>query len=386
MTASLRVLTVFGLLLIGACKDDEVVKKPAGTDIDTTTGPPHDIGGWLSAKTTADGKVAIAYYDRTDDALGFAIGTLSGSSVSWAKEKVDSFPDENSFNPGDAGKYASLAIDSAGTYWIAYQDSTNKTLKYARKVSGGTWESGVADSGGGPAPSAGKWASIAIDKAGNPVISHYDEGKGQLRVARWNGTAFSGAAAYEGEDYTPPDSGASTEDANTGEYTHIYVSGDGTEYIAFYDRAWGALRLAVGGSGGYTVEMVDDSANVGQWPTIVENGGTLYIAYQDVSAHTLKLATGTPGSWTLEGVDNGAFTGADTAPYFNGNDLSIVYHDGDNNNMKLAKGGAGNWSTSTVTGTDAAAGFQNEVVSVDGAFYALCYDYTNRTIWFGALP
>lgn len=383
---SSRVAWVCWLALLGACKDDEPVKKPGGTDIDTTPAPLNDLGVWLSAEVTTDDKVAIAYYDRTDDALGFALGTVKDGAVTWAYEKVDSYPDANGLNPGDAGKYASLAIDAAGTTWIAYQDTTNKTLKYAKKVKGGAWETGVADTGSGPSPNAGLWASIAIDKSGNPVIAHYDEGKAQLRVARWNGSGFSGAVAYESEDYTPPDSGASSVDANAGEYAHIFVGSDGTEYIAFYDRAWGALRLAVGDSGGYSVEIVDDSADVGQWPSIVQSGSTLSIAYQDVTAQTLKLATGAPGSFTTEVVDATAFTGADTAPYLDGSSLAIVYFDGDNNDMKLARGGTGSWSSDTVTGSDAAAGFHNEVVSVGGAWYALCYDYTNRGIWFGALP
>ena len=61
---------------------------------------------------------------------------------------------------------------------------------------------GIADSGGGSSSDAGYWASIALDGAGTPVAAHYDHGRGDLRVTRWDGTAFSGAVAWEGEDYT----------------------------------------------------------------------------------------------------------------------------------------------------------------------------------------
>lgn len=385
---AVALLSVTGLLFVlEGCKgcSDQELKPVGGSDQDEEEQEdPHDIGSWLSMEAMPDGRLAVAYYDRTKDALGFALGTVSGQDVTWAKEEVDSYPDEEGLNPGDAGKYASLAVTADGVAWVAYQDTSNGTLKYATRATDGTWTVGVADVGGGPSSDAGYWASVALDASGNPVVAHYDHGKGDLRVARWNGTAFSGGVVYEGEDYVPTD-GSATVEGDAGEYAKLYVAADGTEYLAFYDRAHGALRLASGGSAGFTVEVVDDSADVGQWPDIAVDGSSVWIAYQDVTAQDLELASGRPGSWTTETVDAGDYVGADAAIFLSGTTPAIFYFDGVANDMKLATKRDGAWVGETVTGADVAAGFHNETVDLGGTRWAASYDYTNRTIWAGHL-
>jgi hypothetical protein len=370
----------------GGCNDQEVA--PTDKDIDdqeTEPAAPHDVGSWLSMKATPDGKPAVAYYDRTSDALGFAIGTIgTDGTVTWATEEVDSYPDENGLNPGDAGKYASMAIASDGTVWVVYQDTSNGTLKYAKRDGAGAWTVGIADVGGGAKSDAGYWASVAIDSAGNPVATHYDAGRGDLRITRWNGSAFSGTVLYEGEDAVNPEDG-STISADAGSYTKIAVGSDGTEYVAFYDIAAGALRLAVGGPSGYAVELVDDEGNVGQWPDVLVDGSTVHIAYHDVTNQDLKLASGTPGAFTITTIDTGDYVGADTALYGSGARVGILYQDSAENDMIVARSRDGVWSPEKVTGDAVAVGYHNETIEIGETRYVACYDYTNRAIWFSAL-
>lgn len=349
----------------------------------------NDAGSWLSMGVTPDGAPAIAYYDRTMDALGYAVGKLDGKGgVAWTREEVDSYPDENGLNPGDAGKYASMKLTSDGQVWIAYQDTTNGSLKYAHKGDG-VWDVALADVGTGIKSNAGYWASLALDGSGNPVVAHYDQGGGTLRVAHWNGTAFTGEVAATGEAYTPPDTGAGpgeTVAANVGEYARLVIAADGTEYIAYYDRAWGALRLAVGHAGAYTVHTVDDDGDVGQWPSMVVDGDTVWIAYQDVGKQDLKLAHGSGDSWTTEVVDDGDHVGADSEIFLDGGTPGILYFDGFANDMKLARSRDGAWTTETVTGNQGALGFHNETVKIGDKRYAACYDFTSRSVFFSALP
>lgn len=377
-------LSIAGLAFVsGGCKgcsDQELITNKQGDDQDQPDPPdPHDVGSWLSMDVMPDGRPAVAYYDRTKDALGFAIGTVSGDTVTWAQEEADSYPDEEGLNPGDAGKYASLAVGADGVAWVGYQDTTNGSLKYATRATDGTWTVGIADVGGGSDSDAGYWASLALDASGNPVIAHYDHGKGHLRVTRWNGTSFSGGVVYEGEDYVPAD-GSATVDGDAGEYAKLLIAADGTEYIAFYDRAWGALRLAVGGAAGYAVEVVDDSGDVGQWPDLLLDGNTLHIAYQDVGNQDLRLASGSPGAWTLETVASGDYVGADAAIFSGNGAPGIFYQDGVTNDLKLAGKRDGTWVSETVTGGDVATGFHNETVELGGTRWVGSYDYTNRTI------
>ncbi|GDX79452.1 hypothetical protein LBMAG42_12630 [Deltaproteobacteria bacterium] len=365
------------------CVETDVNAKP-----DEAPAFTNDAGSWLSMATTDDGKPAIAYYDRTQDGLGYAVATVDkAGAATWTREEVDSYPDENGLNPGDAGRYASMAIGSNGQVWIAYQDSTNGTLKYAHKGDG-VWDVAVADVGGGSKSDAGFWASLALDSSGNPVVAHYDHGKGNLRVAHYNGSAFTGEVAAEGEAFTPADTGAGAEvvEANVGEYAKLYIGSDGTEYIAYYDRTMGALRLATGKSGGYTVTTVDDDGDVGEWPSIAMDGSTLWIAYHDVANQDLKVAHGTPGDFTVETVDTGEHVGADTAMFLDGGSPGIVYFDGFGNDMKLAKARDGAWTTETVTGSQGALGYHNETVRIGDTRYVACYDFTARAVFFSALP
>jgi len=374
------------LLPLGACKKDDPkaddTETPVGTDPDT--GADDDVGAWLSMKVTPDGKPAIAYYNRTEDALAYAVGTISGGSVSWAKEKVDSFKDENGLNPGDAGKYASLAIAADGTAWIAYQDTSNGTLKYARRdPATAAWTVGVADIGGGRSSDAGYWASIALAPGDAPVIAHYDKGEGDLRVARWNGTAFSGSVAYSGEDYVATDTATPSADGNAGEYAKLLITSEGREYVAFYDRAWGALRLANGSGGSWSVETVDDSGDVGAWPDLVLDGSTMHIAYQDVGNQDLKLASGSPGAFSVRTLDSGDYVGADAAVYVDSGAVGAFYFDGVDNDLKRGNLG-GDWSSARVAGDEGALGYHNETVTIGGVRYVACYDYTHRSIWFAS--
>jgi|AMFO01.1.fsa_nt_gi hypothetical protein len=362
----------------GSCSDSNIVTPGQNTD-SATPAFDHDWGSWLSAAVNPDGQPAVAYYDRTQGALGYAVGTIADDgTVTWTHEEVDGYPDDQGLDSGDRGQYASMAIATDGTVWISYYDKTNKALRYARRNTDGSWDTGLADTGGGAQPNAGEWTSLALDASGNPVVAHYDAGMGQLRVAHWDGSSFSGEVVDEGTDYTPADTGA-TVSANVGQYARLRIS-DGVEYIAYYDAAAGDLKLAHGTSGAYTVETVASDGDVGQWPDMLIDGGTVEIAYQDVGNQDLDYAVGTPGSWNVSVVDDGDHVGADTALFMNGTYPAIVYFDGHDNNMKLARFDGQSWADDTVAGTDTALGFHNEVVTANGHHYAICYDYTDRGI------
>ena len=360
------------------CSDQELtpIEDPAVQE------PLGDIGRWLSMAVTADGKPAVAYYDVDDNALGYAVGTIGADGkVVWTPEQVDSYPDANGLNPGDAGKYASLVIDGAGKPWIVYQDTTNGTLKYATKDGDG-WKVGIADVGGGARSDAGYWASLALDPSGNPVAVHHDNGQGALRLARWNGSGFTGEVVHDGEIVTNADGTTTAGDA--GAYAKLRYAADGTAHVAFYDEALGALRLARSSGAAWSVEVVDDTGDVGTWPDLLVDGSRVTIAYGDRTNGDLKLATGSPGAWTLETVDNGDTVGEDVALVPGGG--GIVYMDGYNADMKLARRSGDAWVLDVVTGADGARGFHNEAVNIGGTTYVGCYDFTARTIWFSALP
>lgn len=370
--------------------------EPPVTETCEDPDPTWDRGQWLSMASLPDGDPVLAFYNRTKGGLEVATGDLSSDPVHWCYEQVDGFADESGMDTGNRGSYASVAVDPSGTVWVAYQDSTNRNLRYARRVTSlklgttpgqelleTTWETGLADTGGGATPDAGSYASLAIDPNGNPVVAHYDKGKGELRVAHWNGTGFTGESVDAGSDATADD--GSTLAADVGSFSQLLIDGTGTEYIAYYDAAWGALKLAVGTTGAYTTSTVDDSGNVGQWPSLWLDGDTLHIAYHDVGNQDLKHAWGKAGSFTTETVDSGEYAGADSEIFAYGSNAGILYFSGQDNDLKLATWDGSAWKSTTLAGDGAAVGFHNEVTEIGGKHYAASYDYTHRNIWFSAI-
>ncbi len=365
------------------CRDDPI------NPIDQVPANPNDIGAWLSMDVL-NGQPAVAYYDKTAGALAFAVGTIGDDSVTWEEERIDGYQDEQTgLDSGDRGQYASLKIANDGTAWISYSDATNGNLFYARRSGKNTWETGFADSGGGPTPHGGRWSSLELDGDGNPVIAHFDLNKQQLRVVRWQDTGFGSAEVVdEGDDWAAPDTATELDDvdANVGRYARLLIQ-DGVEYLAYYDTAWGHLKLATNDGSGWSVEVVDDGGeagnDVGKWPSILVDGGTVQIAYQDVTDYALLLATRSGGGdWAIESVDEGSYTGADAELFLNGSYPGIVYFEGEENNIRLATFDGSNWTRDTLGGAQAALGFHNETVVVSGKRYIACYNYTDRDIWF----
>ena len=368
------------------CSDTNLVARQPVPFDDTSYEPlTHDWGSWLSMGVSLEGAPVVSYFDRTKGALGFATATWTeDEELQWRHEKVDGYADESGFDAGNRGKYSTLGVAADGRVWIAYQDVTNKNLRYATRGPGeDVWESNNADVGGGAQPDAGLYANLALDAYGHPVVAHYDQGVGALRVARWNGSAFSGVVADEG--VAPAgDTGADELVADVGMYPNMAIS-DSIEYIAYYDVANGDLKLAWGAAGSYSVEVVDAEGDVGQWPDIVVHDEQLHIAYHDVTNGDLKYAVGSPGSWSIETVDTADHVGADTHIWVSGGKPQIVYFDGRNNDMKQAWQSGDGWQSRTVTEDPGALGFHNEVVVSNGQTWAGTYDYTNRTLWFKTL-
>jgi hypothetical protein len=344
---------------------------------------PIDYGSWLSMDTAPDDKrIAIAYYDRSYTALGFAVGIPNrDGGVDWKHEQVDSYPDSEGLDRGDKGKYCSMKVAPDGTVWVAYYDATNGGL-WAAHRRGFTWETALVDSGSGTNPNAGQWASLALNSDGNPVIAHHDSGKGNLRVSRFSDGQWSTEEAHTGEAYSEEVDGETVyRAASVGTFARLQIH-NGTEYIAFYDAAQQTLNLLEGFAGAYTHSVVDSSGNVGQWPSMLIDDTEIYIAYHDVGGQSLKVASRSGGgNFSLSTIDNGEFRGADTHIFTHDDKKSILYFDGHDNNMMLVQQTGSDWNITTVGGETTAVGFHNEATSTDGHMWVASYDFTNRTLF-----
>lgn len=344
----------------------------------------EDHGLYLSMDVAPTGQPVIAYYDRNFQAIGFAVGTDRGDHLVWAHEQVDGYPASNGLNPGDIGRFAAMKVAPDGTVWAAYHNATNGALTVKRRTSGpDSWgEPVVVDAGSGLTPKTGTWNSMALNEQGHPVIAYHDEAKGTLKIARFDGTAWSSEVAWEGTSFTGTDAEGNPveREADVGEYARLWIDGN-TEYIAFYDRAHGDLHLLEGFAGAHVHTVIASEGDVGQWPSLAKDGDDLLIAFHDVGNQDLVLARrvngGTP---SLSIVDDGEYRGADTELFVKDGTVSVVYFNGHDNDMMRATSTGSSWALETLGGDGKALGFYNEVVKADGKWWVASYDYTARTI------
>jgi fibronectin type III domain protein len=132
----------------------------------TTLGRP----GQNSLAIDSLGVAHIAYYEQ--DKFRLMHGTNGGSG--WSTEEVHGVPGS------DLGRHNSIAVNpSTGRIHIAYYDTTNQDLRYARQDAGGSWALKVIDTTG----DVGTYTSLGLDGIGQVHISYYDATNGELKVA-----------------------------------------------------------------------------------------------------------------------------------------------------------------------------------------------------------
>ncbi len=175
-------------------------------------------------------------------------------------------------------EYISLALDAEGNAHISYHNGYHKTLKYTQSgiflVSPGGYT--VDESA-----EVGRFTSVAADNQ-EPHISYYDVTNGDLKYAY--GT---GPDEWHLEWYT--ETVDSTEDV--GQYTSIVLDDEGDPHITYYDAGNGDLRYAYRESGEWQFETVDSEGNVGMWSSLaIDQQGNLHVAYYDATNETVKYA------------------------------------------------------------------------------------------------
>lgn len=375
---------VTGTVLSGCSCNSEYTWDERELNI-TSNEAPLDYGAWLSMDVAPDGeRLVLAYYDKAEGAVGFAVGTVGDSGVSWAHEEVDGYAGSDGLDPGDRGKYTSMEVANNGTVWVAYQNVSGGNV-WAAQRTGKEWVTELVDAGTGSPPAAGAWCSLAMGANGQPIVAYEDKNAGALKLAHrredgtWTTEVIHTGTLFSGTDAT----GNAVIRLPGAEYMDLLVH-ENTEYLAFYEPAQQELLLYEGSTGSYTRTLIDRESG---WPNLLLDGNTLHIAYHDIAAQDLKLASREGGgSFDSVTVDSGEYRGADTALFMRDGEPGIVYFDGHNNDMLYAQFTGSGWTKAQLGGDDGAVGFHNEVVQLgDGSWWAGSYNYTERTLFLTTL-
>jgi hypothetical protein len=266
-------------------------------------------------------------------------------------------------NTVTAGAASSIAFDSSGVGWIAYSDTTDSALKWAKRVGTGgsgctsgvtTWTCSILDSNTGHDFSGGGTTTVSMqmDSSGNPWVAYYDAGASylDLRVAHYVGSGGTGCA-----------SGVTTWTCTTvdsagtvGKWASMAIDRTGTPWISYYDATNKYLRVAhyvtSGGTGcalsTWTCTSVATANDSGSYSSInIDGNGNPWVSYRVNTTTQLAVAryVGTGGSgctiasWTCYAVDTTGNTGQYTSLTFDGSGTAWVgYYDVTNQTQRMA--------------------------------------------------
>ncbi len=286
------------------------------------------------------------------------------------------------------GEFSSADLDALGVLHVAYLDGGTGDLKYWR-LSGGGGSIQIVDT------NAGSVNSIRATATGTPRVSYWRANTGiistpdRLKLADYNGSGWSPSFA----DPTPP----------RGRYNSLTLDGAGNPLVAYYDAGPLAppdlysrrLRFAFRNSGNWTYDIIDSVGDPGRFNSLqlfgspaalprvsyiagsstlrfaqqtiggvwqlqdvasvgvgissmtslaIDQAGNPHIAYFDATKDSAMYASRTGVStWTVVGVDavgaGGGYCSLRLDTQFSPNRPIISYYDATSQSVKVAYGG-----------------------------------------------
>ena len=284
---------------------------------------PGDVGQYSSIASGGTG-VFVSYYDADNGDLKLAVCTslCDRTNASWTVTTVDS--------AGDVGRYTSLAINGAGNPLIAYYDATNNALKLATCTGGCTtpapaWIVTTVDRGSGD---SGRYASLV--GGDNPMVAYYDQANGDLKLATCMTACATSSPAWT---ITTVDGAG-----DVGRFAVMRTDFTRPLIIAYADASNGRLKTAIctvsctSGSPSWTFSVIDSlDASVEMGISLALNNGAPSISYYDTAHGHLKLATcntscGTSSpAWVTSTIDAVGDAGRWSALVLNGHIPGIAY-------------------------------------------------------------
>jgi hypothetical protein len=210
-----------GNLKVLYCYDADCV------DYDTTT-PDWAGTGLIAGYSTslaldANDNPVVAYYDSTDADLK-VMHCYSGGCWGEGPPIIITSPD----TVGDVGRFASLALDGGGKPMVSYYDVTNGDLKILHCGDADCTYGNIITSID-TAGDVGAWTSLGLDASGNPVVSYFDNTITKMDLKVYHGCPTSGhLAGRYGEPPGFSGDGGSALDAHLNDPHGLYETGTGS--------------------------------------------------------------------------------------------------------------------------------------------------------------
>jgi len=265
-----------------------------------------------------------------DDEVGRLSVPDTGFRNGWHRYAIDS--------NGIVGMYASMKLVD-GKPALSYYDFSNGNLKYARALtdnpaSSSDWQIHIVDFN----HQVGELTSLAL-LDGKPIISYFDNAKGNLKFAR----------AKVAEPSFTTDWVYHTVDSEgwVGEYNSLAVVGS-LPAISYYDYSNMDLKYAraitpnPAGESDWVAHTVESTGHVGRFTSLIANNGKPAVSYYSDSTTDLRFAQALISEpsdrmdWRVHIVDGEIDVGLYSELGLLGTRPMISYYDWSSKSLKFA--------------------------------------------------
>jgi hypothetical protein len=270
-------------------------------------------------------------------------------------------------NETGRGLFSSIAVNNASVPFISYYDAGGGDLKIARWT-GTAWDIRTLDSTG----NVGLYTSLGLDSNGNPHISYYDATLGNLKYLRWTGSAWSTPVVV--------DNGGGTN-RYVGLYSSITLDPDRNPHISYYDTFYRNLKYARLTSGNWLTYVIDNGANVGLHTSIaLDASRRVFISYYNAESADLKLASCTNMTCSLQTVVAAGTVGLFTSLVLDGSNPRISFYEANSGYLKYAFFSGGTWVIQNIDRAGDVGHFSSMTLNQDGHPHIAYYDEVTRKL------
>jgi len=251
---------------------------------DSITSPDTAGGEFTSLALDGSGKPVVSYYKPLPSG---DLKVLHCDDVNCSGNESGNITSPDTAN--DVGTYTSLKLDGSGNPVVSYHDTTNMDLKvlHCDDVNCSGNESGNITSPD-QAAGVGLSTSLALDAAGNPVVSYWQSSLGDLRVLHCDDVNCSG---NESGNITSPDTAN-----NVGLYSSLKLDGSGYPVVSYYDYTNGNLKVLhcddvnCSGNESGNITSPDTPGDVGRYTSLrLDSQGNPVVSYYDKANGDLKV-------------------------------------------------------------------------------------------------
>lgn len=233
------------------------------------------VGQYTSMVLDASNNPIISYYNATQTKLK----VMHCFDKNCAKFNSIVTPDVAS----NVGKYSAIALDSAGNPVVSYYDEAGHALKILH-CGNSSCSTGNTIATPDAINNVGLYTSVTVDSNNKPVASYYDATKGILKVLH-----CGNAACSAGNSIATPDTLTSN-----GVQSSVKLTASGNPVIAYFDFTKKTLKILTCGNANCTasntIKTVDAASDVGRYPSLVlSNNGNPAVSYLDLTNGALKI-------------------------------------------------------------------------------------------------